>query len=295
MWPGQERADSEPNWRLHRGPHDSGRPVTDEPLNRSWQWLVEWGAGAKQWGLNRILSLFKTRHLRTSLNLKMNDSKTNKRLTKGSFTTSPSLEAIIHRLFIETNNDKTVLPQGCLYNVCFNVDRCQFIMLWTVGFVQNCNIVGMDAVNRPLEVVPKHLKRIEVKTLTGTLHNALFSSVEDIVLFVYFSALGCCPVASLNLITNFNLWIKWTEKCPDKLDNNYFFLHCECLIVCVLFIKLFCIFYKQYTQKSKGLHTFSSSCISAKWKPQCGATSKMLVLVFISMVTVLDVVFLCVF
>lgn len=66
----------------------------------------------------------------------------------------------------------------------------------------------MDAVNCPLEVVPMHLKRIEVKTLTGTLQNTLFSSFEDILLFIYFSALGCCPVASLHLIINFNLWIK---------------------------------------------------------------------------------------
>ncbi len=256
MWPGQERADSEPNWWLHRGPHDSCRPVTDEPLNRSWQRLVERGAGAKQWCLNRIPSLFKTRHLRTSLNLKMNDPKINKRLIKGSFTTSPSLEVIIHRLFIETNNEKTVLPQGCRYNVCFNADRCQFIMLWTVGFVQNCNIVGIDAVNCPLEVVPMHLKRIEVKTLTGTLQNTSFSSFEDILLSIYFSALGCCPVASLHFIINFNLWIKWTEKCLNNLGNNNCFLNCECLIVCVLFIKLFCIFYKQYTQKSKGYILF---------------------------------------
>lgn len=96
MWPGQGRADSEPKWRLHRGPHDSGRPVTDEPLNRSWQRLVEWGAGAKQERFNRILSVFKTRHLRTHLNLNTNDWKTDKRflrLTKRIIRNYQSLEA----------------------------------------------------------------------------------------------------------------------------------------------------------------------------------------------------------
>lgn len=130
----------------------------------------------------------------------MNNSKTNKRLTKGSFTTSPSLEAIIHRLFSETNNDKTVLPQGCLYNVCFNVDRCQFIMLWTVGFIQNCNIVGMDAVNRPLEVVPKHLKRIEVKTDWDTPECVIFFCWRHFVvcLLQCFGLLSSCITKSYN-------------------------------------------------------------------------------------------------
>lgn len=242
MWPGQEGADSEPNWRLHRGPHDSGRPVTDEPLNRSWQRLVEQGAGAKQERLNRILFFLETRHLGTHLNLKTNDWKTNKRLTKGSFTASPSREAVFHRLFSKTHNDKTVLTQSCRYNVCFNVDKCWFIMLRTVGSVQNCNILGIDAVNRPLKVVPKHLNRIEVKTLTGPLQKRIFLCWRHFVVHLLqcFGLLSSCITKTSVKPQFVDIW---TEKCPDNLDNNYFFPSVCTLIVCVLFIKPnMCIF-----------------------------------------------------
>lgn len=109
-------------------------------------------------------------------------------------------------------------------------------MLRTVGTVQNCNILGMDAVNRPLEVVPKHLNRIEVKTLTGPLQNRIFLCRRHFVVHL----LQCFGLLS-SCITKTSVKLQFvdirTEKRPDNLDNNYFFPSVCTVIVCVLFIK----------------------------------------------------------
>ena len=56
------------------------------------------------------------------------------------------------------------------------------------------NILGMSGVTHS-EVMPQHLSRVEVRTDWDT-PEGIFSSVEAILLLIYFSVLGHCPVAS---------------------------------------------------------------------------------------------------
>lgn len=58
-----------------------------------------------------------------------------------------------------------------------------------------CNILVMPSANRPLEVMPKHLIRVEVSTLTWPLQKAYFSFVEADILLC-FGSLSCCIIQS---------------------------------------------------------------------------------------------------
>jgi hypothetical protein len=79
---------------------------------------------------------------------------------------------------------------------CTTVRRNFGTFLFTKLF-QFRNILVISGVNCSLEVMPQHLSQVEVRTDWATPEGA-FSSVEVILLLIYFCVLGRCPVASPN-------------------------------------------------------------------------------------------------
>ena len=66
---------------------------------------------------------------------------------------------------------------------------------WTIPLYKTLSVkqYSWGCLWTALEVMPQHLNRVEVRTLTGPLQKA-----HCLLLLIYFCVLGCCPVASPN-------------------------------------------------------------------------------------------------
>lgn len=172
--------------------------ITDEPLNRSWQRLVDRGTGAKQWRLNTILSLFKTRHLK----VKTNDWKTNTRFMGLTKASGLQLKLCETKSYNEEVKQRAVTRMFdlMLTDHVANPWICTKLFLF-------CKILRMEAVNCPLEVVPKHLNRIEVKSLTGLFQKAHFLLLKPF----------CCLFNSLLWVV---VWLHHQNFCWNAIGGQ---------------------------------------------------------------------------
>lgn len=68
----------------------------------------------------------------------------------------------------------------------------------------------MSGVNRPLEVMPQHLNGVGVQDSDWATPEGVFSSVEAILLLIYFYALGRCPVAITHPLLSFSWPDRWS-------------------------------------------------------------------------------------
>lgn len=115
-------------------------------------------------------------------------------------------------------------------------------MLWTLRFVHIfffffwfSNIFGIDAVNRPLEVLPKYLNRIEVKTLTGPLQKAHFLLLK--------------PFCSFNSVLWVVVWLHHQNFCWTSVGGQMAWKMCtvcsiiswKCFNVCVTCLNRKCL------------------------------------------------------